>query len=255
MAVDTETKRRSALGMLLTALVVLPVPNATIGRADRGHVLGIYRGGIATDAVHILSTGEAEPNHVADSGSNVLVKNQIEVQGGGFFGGATTNFQTEADGDSFWVGAGTGLPYGSFWGNDLVFVAAGGTGTYFEIADADITVGQINLSTFQNNKELAVTKAGMYKVVWSMSVKATGANKHIVGGIGVDAGGAGALTIQNDGRSHAVSTGNAEFALSGTAILDLSASSEVGLMATNETDNTNITIEHVSLSLLQVGGT
>lgn len=166
-----------------------------------------------------------------------------------------TTLKIESDADTYWVGEGTGLPYGSFWGNDIAFVSAGGTGTYFEIADGDITVGQTNLTTFQNNKELAVTKEGVYKVDWSMSVKGTGANKHIVGGIGVDVGGAGALVIQNDGRNHSVSTGNAEFALSGTAILDLSASSEVGLMATNETDGTNVTVEHVTMSIIQVGGT
>jgi len=169
--------------------------------------------------------------------------------------GSTTFLQISAVADTYWVGSGTGLLCGSFWGNEIGFVAAGGGGTYFEISDADITVGQTNLTTFQNNKELAVSIAGVYKVDWSMSVKASGANKHIVGGIGVDVGGAGALVIQNDGRNHAVSTGNAEFAVSGAALLDLPASSEVGLMATNETDNTNVTVEHVSLSMIQVGGT
>lgn len=171
-------------------------------------------------------------------------------------GAPTTYIIVEPDADTYWVGAGTGLPYGSFWGNELGFVSAGGTGTFFEISDASITVGQTNLTTFQNNQELAVAKAGVYQVVWSMSVKATGANKHIVGGIGVDVpGGADALVIQNDGRNHAVSTGNAEFGIAGTAILDLAASSEVGLMATNETDGTNVTVEHVSLSIIQIGGT
>lgn len=169
------------------------------------------------------------------------------------------NFDTNGDfigkNDFYFIGAGSGLPYGSFWGNDIAFVSAGGSGAFFEISDANITVGQTNLTTFQNNKEIAVTKAGVYKVMWSMSVKATGANKHIVGGIGVDAGGAGALTIQNDGRNHSVSTGNAEFGLAGGALLDLSASSEVGLMATNETDGTNVTVEHVTLVIDMDGGT
>jgi len=353
MAINNETERRSALGMLIMALAIAPVPDTLINAPDRKQVLGIFAGihaGIATTNVHILSTGPLEPNHISDSGDNLLIAGTLEVQHGAWFGdasnyskidssgklsqagdatwtvqdgsdiivtandnagpfisatqddsavgpitmtgagkinprdsaigiysqadtfmdlfadgavrignssaGAPTTYQNiESDGDTFWVGAGTGLPYGSFWGNEIAFVSAGGTGTFFEIVDANITVGQTNLATFQNNKELAVTKAGVYHVVWSMSVKATGANKHIVGGIGVDAGGAGALTIQNDGASHAVSTGNAEFSIAGTAILDLSASSEVGLMATNETDNTNVTVEHVTLSVVQVGGT
>lgn len=289
MAVDTQTKRRSALAATLAFLVVAPLVDGTVAAVDREHIIGIYAGiapgspptGLQTTALHIFSEDVVEPNHVSDSGNNVLFKGGIESMGGSFFGGGTnytdidstgdliqngsakatlgggsgTNMVVEADGDTYWVGAGTGLPGGSFWGNEVGFVAAGGTGSFFEVADADITVGQTNLVTFQNNKELAVIKAGIYEVHWSMSVKATGANKHIVGGIGVDAGGVGALTIQDDGRTHAVSTGNAEFSLAGTAWLDLSASSEVGLMATNETDNTNVTIEHVNLVVRQVGGT
>ncbi|KKK64112.1 hypothetical protein LCGC14_2987490, partial [marine sediment metagenome] len=100
MAVNTETKRRSALGMVLPALVVLPVPNATIGRADRGHVLGIYRGGIATDAVHIRSTGEVEPNHVSDSGDNLLLAGKLEAQGGGYFGGPDDYVELTVDGNA-----------------------------------------------------------------------------------------------------------------------------------------------------------
>lgn len=151
--------------------------------------------------------------------------------------------------------SGGGLPFGSFWGNDIAFVTAGGTGTFAEISDANITVGQTNNTAFQNDKELAVTHEGMYDIVWSVSAKATGANKHIVCGIGIDAGGTGALAIQNDGRNKNVSTGNTEIPLAGTAILDLSASSEVGLMITNETDNTDITVEYVNLKIVQIGGT
>jgi hypothetical protein len=183
----------------------------------------------------------------------VLIQDTLEVQQD-FYAGGASNYIKMIDGDMVFVGA-AGLSLGSFWGNDISFTVAGGTGTFKEITDADITVGLTHNVTFQNNKELAIANAGWYDVIWSMSVKATGANKHIVGGIGVDAGGAGSLTAQNDGRTHAVSTGNAEFSLAGAAILDLSASSEVGLMVTNETDNTNITVEHVNLLIGQRAGT
>jgi hypothetical protein len=173
----------------------------------------------------------------------------------GFGDDAGNEVLIEADGDVSLVG-GAGFVSGSFWGNEIAFVTAGGTGTYSDVTDADITAGQTHNTTFQNNQELDIgAYAGMYLVNWSMSVKGTGANKHIVGGIGVDAGGTGTLVIQNDGRNHAMSVGTGEFGISGTAILDLSANSEVGLMVTNETDNTNVTVEHVSLSIVQIGGT
>lgn len=173
-------------------------------------------------------------------------------------GNATNEAVFSTNGELSFIGT-AGMVFGSFWGNEIGFVVAGGTGTYQDIFDGDITTGQLHNVTHNTTDENTLdigTFAGMYLVNWSMSVKATGANKHIIGAIGIDAGGgADSLTAQNDGRNHVVSTGNVEFGLSGTAILDLSANSEVGLMVTNETDGTNITVEHVSLSILQVGGT
>lgn len=169
--------------------------------------------------------------------------------------GGTTNYVSvnHSTSDMTFVG-GAGLIFGSFWGNNIAFVTAGGTGTFSVISDADITVGQTNGTTFQNNQELDIGAfLGMYLVNYSVTAKGTGANKHLVTAIGVDSG-AGDVA-QNDGRSHAITLGSAELAMGGTAILDLSATDEVSVMITNETDNTNITIEHVSLSIVQVGGT
>lgn len=169
---------------------------------------------------------------------------------------STDYFITQGDGDSWWVGGG-GLPFGSFWGNDIAFTVAGGTGTFKEVVDADITVGQTHNTTFQNDKEIAVSIEGMYLVTWSMSLEAdSGAGKHLVGAIGVDVpGGADVLVAQNDGMAHVFSVGNAENAMGGTAILDLVAGSEVGLMVTIENDDTDVTVQHVNLSLVQIGGT
>jgi hypothetical protein len=38
-------------------------------------------GGLTTNAVHIFSTGDLEPNHITDSGNNVLLAGDIEIQG------------------------------------------------------------------------------------------------------------------------------------------------------------------------------
>lgn len=44
MAVDTATKRASVLGFTLAARLVLPIPDGTIGQADRQHVAYSYAG-------------------------------------------------------------------------------------------------------------------------------------------------------------------------------------------------------------------
>ena len=103
MAIDTQTKRRSVLAAGLISLVVLPLADTTIAITDSMHVCGYYSGiapqaGLQTTALHILHTGVLEPNHVVDSGDNVLIGNQIEAQGGGFFGGVTNYTQISATG-------------------------------------------------------------------------------------------------------------------------------------------------------------
>lgn len=86
MSLDTATKRRSMFAMGLVALVVHPVPDNTIAAIDQKHFLGLMAAvatqtGLATTALHIFSTSVVEPNHVSDSGNNVLIKGDLETQG------------------------------------------------------------------------------------------------------------------------------------------------------------------------------
>jgi hypothetical protein len=92
MALDTATKRRSMFAMGLVALVVQPIPDGTIADVDQRHFLGLSaaraaQAGLATDFLHIFSTGVVEPVSIADSGSNVLVAGDTEVQGDAYTGG------------------------------------------------------------------------------------------------------------------------------------------------------------------------
>ncbi|HDZ13416.1 hypothetical protein LCGC14_0622020 [marine sediment metagenome] len=104
MSVNSETKRRSALGMTLMFLVIAPVPDGTIAAVDREHIIGIYAGippsspGVATDHINIFASGTVEPNHAADISNNVLFGGDIEVQGQAWFGGALNHSHFEADG-------------------------------------------------------------------------------------------------------------------------------------------------------------
>lgn len=66
--------------------VVLPVPDSTIAAIDQKHFLGLMaviatQVPIGTTAVHIFSTGSVDPSHISDSGNNVLVAGDTEVQG------------------------------------------------------------------------------------------------------------------------------------------------------------------------------
>lgn len=111
MSVNSETKRRSVLGMAIMALVIAPVPDGTVAAVDREHITGIYAGippsspGVATDHIHIFSSGTAEPNHATDIANNVLFAGDIEVQGVGWFGGATNYSKIDSGGIQTFNGA------------------------------------------------------------------------------------------------------------------------------------------------------
>lgn len=84
MAVDTETKRRSALGMTIMSLVIAPLADGTIEAADRAHILGIYGKsavGILTEKINIFSESLIEPEYASDEYGSLLIEKDLEVQG------------------------------------------------------------------------------------------------------------------------------------------------------------------------------
>ena len=159
-------------------------------------------------------------------------------------------FVTDGNGDTYWVGAGAGLPYGSMYNdNTSTNVTIGTAGTFVRIPSG-FSQGQVNLCTFGNAREITVLKAGKYKIDWSISAALTaGASDDVEGAIGID----NAKNAQ--GTAHRIVAAATDIgAFGGTAILDLSANQVVSLMVTNNTIAVDITVTHASLSLVQVGG-
>ncbi len=153
-------------------------------------------------------------------------------------------------GDLVCIGDGSGLPYGGMYGNNIGWtsVAFGGGGTFVIINT--LSGGEVNETTFQNTQELLIAKAGRYLINWSCSVEALGADKHAEAGIGVNG------TVNIAGREHIhIGSANKEDSMSGTAILDLAATNTIALMITNVDDDTQLTVEHASLTVVHIGGT
>ncbi len=151
--------------------------------------------------------------------------------------------------DLFFTGDGSGLPYGSMFqdnGGTVVTIGTIGLGVVID----GMSVGQTNLATFQNAKELAVTKAGRYRITWGVSFStAGGSNQEIEGRIGVN-------DVANaQGSAHRfIGTATDKGNMGGTAILDLAASNRISIMLENDSDTQNILVDHASLTLIMVGG-
>jgi hypothetical protein len=155
-------------------------------------------------------------------------------------------------GDTWWEGEGFGLPYGSVWGNEIAWTqASAAQDTWYEISDADMSDGQLNLVTHDGSGKLTVSKAGRYKVDFSASLEVSLPGKHIQAAISVSG------TEQNDGICHfEAATANQQFHLASTAILDLAASATIEIsVRTTDTGTPDISCDHLNISLFQLGGT
>ncbi len=155
------------------------------------------------------------------------------------------------DADILFQNANHGLMYGSCWGNDIAWTQASAVqNTWYPVSDTDMTDGQLNGVTHDGSGKLTVTNAGRYLVNYGAAVESSVLNEHIETGISVSG------TVANDGRNHFhVGTPNVEVPVSCTAILSLAASATIEFaVRTPDAGTPNITVQHLNISVVQVGG-
>lgn len=164
-----------------------------------------------------------------------------------------TTWQTKCDldyqGDTYYTASGSGLPFGSCWGNELTqAMNSMAQNTWYLVSDTGMTDGQLNLCTHDGSGKLTVTKAGKYLVNWSFTGECSASNKHCEGGIAVSG------TVANDGQAHFESSANQEFCIGSTAILSVAASAtfEVAIRTT-DTGTPNVLVDDMNLSIVQIG--
>ena len=142
------------------------------------------------------------------------------------------------------------LPYGSFYGNEIAFAVAVNN-SYAIIADTDCVTGEVNLVTYTDaGTTLTISKIGVYKIDWAVSVEAGTANVHVLGGIMIDS----TTVLQAAGKNHFETTiANRQMALSGTAIISCPNGTEVIGVGIGSDGSVTLTVDHVNLSIVQIG--
>lgn len=184
------------------------------------------------------------------AGSSRLLDTQIGNPG-------TTHLEVEADGDTFWVGAGTGLLYGNMdqdGGTFEVFLEF--KDQLYEL-DADtthISAGPLNDVTFPGDHFLKGNTAGDYFVVYSLVAQIdnlTGGSEHIEFEILKNG------TAMSKGETHIDFKNTVrEFPLGSTTIITLADGDEISLGAVAvDSSGKTITIDHLEMSIFMVGGT
>lgn len=178
-------------------------------------------------------------------------------------GNPTVYFTSETDGDTFWVGAGTGLVCGhmNIPGVDVTVDTSTGTDPCEVLDDGTTSADDGWASTYQNEVTFAVgdlhyqtvTIAGTYKVIWDMSPKtAAGGGTVIHGGITIDS----TTFVRDNGEGHAhVFNANDNIQLSGVGVVDCpNGNEEISLWISNNAAQKTI-IEHGNMIIELIGGT
>jgi hypothetical protein len=155
-------------------------------------------------------------------------------------------------GDLTFSGDGSGLYFGSMYSNATIAVTIGDSNPT-EIGDT-WTAGLFNGVAFGASHYLNVgaNGAGMYLVNWSLAIaqNSPGAAIQTEQGIMIDG------SAINPGRTHRTIANSTDTGASaGTAIIDLSANEQVSLFVLNETNTTNLDVQHGNLTIVQIGGT
>ena len=139
----------------------------------------------------------------------------------------------------------TAIPYGSFKGNEINWQQVAAQTVWYTISDTDITAGQTNKTTFQNNQELEIAVAGKYNVYYYITAEISIAGKHIKTAIEING------TEQPDGQCHHhFGRANEEKSWSGGGILDLAVDDLVSVGTQSPDAGTpTITVDHMGLVL------
>ena len=113
-----------------------------------------------------------------------------------------------------------------------------------------LTTGITQSMTFSGSHNLTLKRGGIYEIVWSLSISqaTTGVKLEIEGGIMING------AAKNEGQAHRTIDGVTDTgAMCSEALLKLAGGDEVSLFIQNETNTTNINIEHMNVSLTEKG--
>ena len=140
------------------------------------------------------------------------------------------------------------LPYGSFFGNEINWTQAAAQNVWYTISDSDIAAGPLIKTSFQNNQELKVDEAGVYEVIYYLTMECSIANKHVLSAPEING------VEQLAGRNHTeFGRAGEESNISATAQLTLAVDDLISIgISTPDIGNPTIMVDHAGLTLLKI---
>jgi len=152
--------------------------------------------------------------------------------------------------DFYFVGSGTGLPYGGCYGADIAWTQASAVqNTWYLVSDVDMNDGPLNLITHDGSGKLTATKAGTYKIDMAISIECSGTNKHMEYGISID--NANPIMYQREFFSTVAQEQHGSL----SRLITLTAGQTIQLaVRTTDTGTPNLTVANLSVNAVHIGG-
>jgi hypothetical protein len=195
----------------------------------------------------------------ADTFLDIFADGGVRV-GNSASGAPTTYLNIEGDGDTYWVGDGTGLPYGDMYqvAASTFTVTMTNQNEWYEVnaATTNINAGELNLVTFPDDHYLQISKPGIYLITYSFTGEinsVAGGDQHIEAGIMVNG-----TIVTDKGSGHATYAAVAnEWSFNGHTYIDLTGATDQVSLAIRNTSSAGkiLTIDHLNMTVGQTGGT
>ena len=209
------------------------------------------------------SSKNLQDRMVIDKDGNVGIgtttpSSKLSINGGLQVGDGTNETQISSTGDLVFVNT-AGLPYGECHQTDgatfNVTMTTINVWVEVDAATTNINAVDLNLVTFPDDHYLLCTKEGRYFITYSFTAEidsVAGGDQHIESGIMING------SIQTDrglGHEQYAAT-NKERNLQGHTIIDIPTNGQVSLALKNTASSGKIlTIDHLNITVTQVGGT
>jgi len=193
-------------------------------------------------AIGIYSQADTFMDLFADGGVRI---------GNSSAGAPTTYMTIEPDADTFWVGAGSGLPYGDLYVHGNSTGQTISTATLTQVTTFD-TAGESNLTTPSvANSDITIIKTGRYFITLSSAFSGD-ANVTWLGGVYKNNG---ATQLSNLQTARKLGAGGdvGSVSISGIASLTADDTVEVWFQHAEGVDK-SITVQELTLSIVMVGG-
>ena len=225
-----------------------------VGDAFEVYFTGDVGGTVDADISSTIDTLTIAGGSITDTTGTIDFGNEnLTTAGTGTFNAlTTTEFKVASNGDTWWEGSGTGLPYGELYVYNNTTADSLSTGTWTQMTRFD-TAGQSNLVTVSTaNDDLTITKAGVYQINVSASFSGSG-SVTFYGGVWKN-NGATQLTNLQIHRKLGAAGDVGCVSMSGFA--DLAANDTLEIWIRQDSGvSKNITIQDCCLSCVMVGGT